>query len=444
MPRAHVDVTGDANLLQYAEAVTGARRNYVIVLAVAAAVILTIGSLLRPAPDAQRGPDPTPSDLERLAQLSRRRAVEDAARYFTSVADRSAASLVHLDGAGLTGVVWAPGLVVTAAPDSPVSSTSNVTALGQAHAGETGGGGPTLPLLTLRAASLPSLPAARADARTLETGAWVLAVWRTDDQRAFASGHFVGVSARSSEFLRWDEVTSTVVLTDDMRGGGLFDLDGRLLGVILPADDGLSVIAASSVDALLAEADTLEAQLLARYGMRVATLTEAEREHLGVDEGLLVQAVWDGYPADRSGLAPGDVIVSLDGTPVRALEDLSRLTAMDPPAAPVLEVRWRSVSRQVPLTSRRGPAEEDARSTGLGWEAEPQGYRIADVPSGSRAAEAGLRTGDRLLRVDRVEPQSLGQVERLLAEASGRPRFLEVRRGARRIGVLWNTSRPSA
>jgi hypothetical protein len=226
--------------------VTGTRRNYVIVLAAAAAVILTIGSLLRPAPDAQRGPDPTPSDLERLAQLSRRRTVEDAARYFTSVADRSAASLVHLDAAGLTGVAWAPGLVITAAPESPISTTLNVTALGRTHAGETGGAGPTLPLLTLRAASLPSLPAARADARMLEAGAWVLAVWRTGDQRAFASGHFVGVRARSSEFLRWDDVTSTVVLTEDMRGGGLFDLDGRLLGVILPADAGLSVIAASS------------------------------------------------------------------------------------------------------------------------------------------------------------------------------------------------------
>jgi S1-C subfamily serine protease len=41
-----------------------------------------------------------------------------------------------------------------------------------------------------------------------------------------------------------------------------------------------------------------------------------------VEEGALVQSVSEGSPAARAGLREGDVIVELDGKPIRTVEDL--------------------------------------------------------------------------------------------------------------------------
>lgn len=249
MRHAHVDVTGAAGLLPCAEAVTGTRRNYVIVLAAAAAVILTIGSLLRPAPDAQRGPDPTPSDVgSRAARTALAAAHRRRRRTLFHVGRRSLGRVARPSGRGR-----ADGSRLGSWPGhhggSRVADLDDVER-DRAWTNSCGRDGRRRadPPAADPPGGLAAQPARRSSRRqdAPQAGAWVLAVWRTGDQRAFASGHFVGVRARSSEFLRWDDVTSTVVLTEDMRGGGLFDLDGRLLGVILPADAGLSVIAAST------------------------------------------------------------------------------------------------------------------------------------------------------------------------------------------------------
>jgi len=45
-------------------------------------------------------------------------------------------------------------------------------------------------------------------------------------------------------------------------------------------------------------------------------------EQLGQETGLLIVNVAQGSPADRSGLLLGDTLVSLDGRPVRSVDDL--------------------------------------------------------------------------------------------------------------------------
>ncbi len=59
-------------------------------------------------------------------------------------------------------------------------------------------------------------------------------------------------------------------------------------------------------------------------GLRLRPLTEPIAEELGLesDEGAVVAAVDDRGPATRAGVRPGDVIVEIDGRPVRAVEDV--------------------------------------------------------------------------------------------------------------------------
>ena len=65
-----------------------------------------------------------------------------------------------------------------------------------------------------------------------------------------------------------------------------------------------------------------------RLGLAVRPLTEAERRRAQAEQGLLVEQV-DG-PAARAGIAPGDVLLALNGKPVGDVEQVRRALADKP------------------------------------------------------------------------------------------------------------------
>ena len=62
-----------------------------------------------------------------------------------------------------------------------------------------------------------------------------------------------------------------------------------------------------------------------RLGLEVRPLTPAEQQQAGVAGGLRVEGVTG--PAARAGIQEGDVILSLNGTPVKNADQLRGLTA---------------------------------------------------------------------------------------------------------------------
>lgn len=62
-----------------------------------------------------------------------------------------------------------------------------------------------------------------------------------------------------------------------------------------------------------------------RLGLAVRPLTPAERRDSGIDGGLVVEDV--AGPAARVGIQPGDVILSLNGTPISSAEQLRSLVS---------------------------------------------------------------------------------------------------------------------
>jgi putative serine protease PepD len=65
-----------------------------------------------------------------------------------------------------------------------------------------------------------------------------------------------------------------------------------------------------------------------------------------------IESVEKDGPADRAGLLPGDVMISVEGVPITATEAGRRLGALEPSEAVTLEIRRGDRIIQVTLTPR--------------------------------------------------------------------------------------------
>ena len=136
------------------------------------------------------------------------------------------------------------------------------------------------------------------------------------------------------------------------------------------------------------------------------------------------------------GLAPGDLIVSVDGAAVESPDDLHRLVL--PIARELHDLRVRRGQRvlDVKLPARTAIAPPDQDHTGALLAPSPEGFPIGTVIEGSAAFRAGIRPGDRLLRVDQTRIRTEAQARRALENGSSKPRYVVLARGTKRWGTL--------
>jgi S1-C subfamily serine protease len=64
-------------------------------------------------------------------------------------------------------------------------------------------------------------------------------------------------------------------------------------------------------------------------GIQPVRLSEGLQGEIGQETGLMVMSVEAGSPAAQAGLLQGDILVGLDGQPLRQVDDLQALLAGD-------------------------------------------------------------------------------------------------------------------
>ncbi|HEY3122103.1 MAG TPA: Do family serine endopeptidase [Vicinamibacteria bacterium] len=173
-------------------------------------------------------------------------------------------------------------------------------------------------------------------------------------------------------------------------------------------------------------------------------------------KGAYIADVTDGSPADKAGLKPDDVVVSVDGRPIADNGELSRYIASKPPGTTVkLQVVRKGAERTVPVTLGTFPEREEgedeqggARHGQLGMTLQDltpalaeqlelprsaRGVVVMDVEAGSAADNAtptGLQRGDVIVSVNAESVDSVKGFQNEIdkAKADGVAR-LRVRRG---------------
>jgi S1-C subfamily serine protease len=232
-----------------------------------------------------------------------------------------------------SGVVWRPGIVVTA--EHAIRREDDIAVTlpgGDIAAAKLAGRDPGTDLAVLRvegaAASRPEAGGAP------DTGALVLAVGRSATTGVNATLGII--SAVSGAWRTWRGgqidryIRLDLTLYAGLSGAAVIDVSGRVVGIATSALSRLAGVAipASTVDAVTGE-------LLARgrvarpylgVGLQPVRIPEhlAKQTGLAQSAGLIVLSVEPGGPTDRAGVQVGDILAAVAG---QAVEDTDAVQA---------------------------------------------------------------------------------------------------------------------
>jgi Do/DeqQ family serine protease len=249
-------------------------------------------------------------------------------------------------------------------------------------------------------------------------------------------------------------------------GGPLVDMNGDLIGVntAILSGSGTSSGVGFAIPARLAKQVVATAIGGARQvvrpwlGAKTQGLTGEMASSLGLSapQGVIVADVWPGGPAQRAGIARGDVIVSLDGQAVNDPSSLDySIATKSPGAAATLVVRTsggaeRTLSVRLEPPPNEPPRDErtitganplsgatvinlsPAAAEALG--ADPfagRGVVVISV-SGGYAANLGLQPGDFIRSINGQAISTVAQLGAVLSQPAG-VWTIQIQRGGQTI-----------
>lgn len=186
--------------------------------------------------------------------------------------------------------------------------------------------------LALLETSEHGLPINLGDSNKLEVGEIVLAIGSPlgllENSVTMGVISAVGRTITGQSVALEDVIQTDAAINPGNSGGPLVNLDGEAVGVttaIIPFAQGIGfAIPINTVKRFIEMVEKYGRPLRAWIGVYVAPInpTMAALYKLPVLEGLLVVKVIPGFPADRSGIAEGDIIVVANGKPVKRTSEL--------------------------------------------------------------------------------------------------------------------------
>lgn len=239
-------------------------------------------------------------------------------------------------------------------------------------------------------------------------------------------------------------------------GGPLVNQRGELIGIntaiLSPMGGNVGIgfavptnMARSIMDQILLHGRVRRGQI----GVRAKDLTGDLRTSAGIDvhQGAVIASVQVGSPAAQAGLVRGEVIVSLQGTPIRtAAELMTRIANSELGGAVELEVVAQDRRRRVNLTISDIKLEQERlvlpstvpRLAGVVvGSIEPssvlfgdvKGVEVLQVPRLSRATLSGLAVGDIITKVDTYQVRAPEDVIALTKGKTGKYSLVILRDG---------------
>src|SRR5436309_3999198 len=286
--------------------------------------------------------------------------LSDLSRDIAEVVGRLGPSGVRVDARGgrpASGIIWADNLVLTADHVLEQEDTVQVTRAIATEKATIAGRDPGTDLALLRAEGLNGVPAPRGSSTDIRVGQVVVAIGQPGELQVT-----VGiVSGLSGSFRSWRGgqierlIQTTAELLPGFSGGPLVDAEGRVIGInSWNFGRGISRAVPLETSDRVAESLRAHGRIRRAYlglGAQPVRLSERLAQQLGQESGLLVVTVEAGGPAQTAGLLQGDTIVTVDGDPVRHLDELfGKLGALEVGSAHQLGVVRAGERKDVAVT----------------------------------------------------------------------------------------------
>jgi serine protease Do len=247
-------------------------------------------------------------------------------------------------------------------------------------------------------------------------------------------------------------------------GGPLVNLRGELVGIntAIMSRSGSSAGIGFAIPVSLAAPvfNSIIEYGEVRRGFLGATLAEVndqtkQRFDIRTEQGVVIESVLEGMPADAAGIQPGDVVTAIDGRPMKLSARMRNYVASRPPGAQmVIELNRRGKAMQVQVDLKERTPEVMAQfgsgevlgaklvpvtpetAKKYGYPNLKSGLIVTGIKDGSAVGEDGLLVGDVIEAVQTETGQgfrisSAKQLQAILEEAARQevPVRLIIRRG---------------
>jgi len=232
-------------------------------------------------------------------------------------------------------------------------------------------------------------------------------------------------------------------------GGALVSLRGELIGIntaiIGPSGGNVGIgfaIPSNMVQKVVAQLIRFGEVRRGRFGASAQDLSPELARALGVQatDGAVLMDLASGAPAEKAGLRRGDVVVALNGRPIRGSADLRNQLGLVP-VGDLVELRFirdgkaqtarvTIESAQAGMAAGRQVVSElaGARLGNAERGGRPEAVVVVEVDRGSPAWNHGLRPGDIIVGVNRRKVATVNELASQM-RASPRPLVLNLLRG---------------
>jgi serine protease Do len=315
-------------------------------------------------------------------------------------------------------------------------------------------------VLKIDADHLPAIPLG--DSSKVQVGDVVFAIGDPFGVGQTATMGIVSAVNRSSLGIEdyEDFIQTDAPINPGNSGGALINAGGELIGIntaILSRSGGNQGIGfAIPVNLARREMDEIVRTGHVTRGWLGATIQDmtpalANGFSLDKNEGVLISDVATGSPAARAGLKSGDVVLSMNGTPVASSADLRMRVSEAGPGASVSMKVWRAAST-IDVTAKLGelPSESSGASptatdenamSGLQVEnltptlreqlhVSPgtNGVAVSEVDPNSSAAASGVQQGDIIEEVNHHPLANVNDFRQFMSDAGNQTVLLRVMR----------------
>jgi len=293
------------------------------------------------------------------------------------------------------------------------------------------------------------------DSDAMEVGDWVLAIGSPEGLQQTVTAGIISAKGRITRQRAYENFLQTdAAINHGNSGGPLVNMRGQVIGIntAIVSRTGVNEGIGLAIPAKMAK--NVMRQLIERgevvrgyLGVYIRDLDQELAESFGLDSpnGALVVRLIEGGPAIKAGILEEDIILAIDGEPVKDVNELRHRVADMKPGKEVavtvyrngqkktVKVKIATRSSELARAGEAPPGQERPKRYGLevqtltdelarryGYDEGTKGVLITDVDPDSDAADEGVMPGMVITRVGRKDVATAKDFARAVAAAGGK------------------------